>query len=137
MSRGPENTFIASVHRHLPEGLYHMKNHNQYNGGIADVWYSGKRRDLWVEYKYLELPKRASTLIDLVAGRNPPLSHLQQEWLDARSREGRNVWVVVGTKSGGVVYPDRSWNDACTAEEFAQDLKSRKEIAAMIASFVT
>lgn len=114
-----------------------MKNHNQYNGGIADVWYSGTRRDLWVEYKYIELPKRASTPIDLVGGRSPLLSHLQQEWLNARSHEGRNVWVVVGTKSGGVVYPDRTWNDVRTAEEFAQHLKSRKEIAAMITRFVT
>ena len=35
MSKGPENTFIGSVHKHLPAGLYHMKNHNAYVGGIA------------------------------------------------------------------------------------------------------
>lgn len=137
MSRGPENTFIASVHRHLPEGLYWMKNHNQYNGGIADCWYSGTRRDLWIEYKFIELPKRASTLIDLVAGRNPPLSHLQQEWLDARSREGRNIWVVVGSKSGGVIYSDRSWVTPLSAEQYAQRLLSRKDLAQAIARFVS
>ena len=54
MSQGPENAFIASIHRHLPspETLYRMKNHNEYNGGIADCWYSGKR-DLWIEYKFI------------------------------------------------------------------------------------
>lgn len=108
---GPENTFIASVHRHLPKELYILKNHNQYNGGIADVWYSGKR-DLWVEYKFIVVPKRDDTLVDLVGGKNPPISYLQQDWLGKRHDEGRNVGVIVGSKDGGVWFPGISW--ACT-----------------------
>lgn len=93
MAKQPEGTFIASVHKHLPEGLYRQKNHNPYNGGIADVWYSGER-DLWVEYKFLVLPKRDTTVIDLVGGKEPSISRLQQEWLHSRHCEGRNVGVI-------------------------------------------
>jgi len=130
MSRGPENTFIASVHRHLPVDFYWMKNHNQYNSGIADCWYSGHRADLWIEYKFLELPKRADTLIDLVGGKNPPLSKLQQQWLWSRAAEGRNVHVVVGCKAGGVVYTTpEAWVQPLTAEAFSMHIRDRKSIA--------
>ena len=61
MSRGPENNFISSVHKHLPMKLYRMKNNNPYNGGIADVWYSGSKADLWIEYKFVKLPARDTT----------------------------------------------------------------------------
>lgn len=132
MSKGPENTFIASVHHHLANGLYQMKNHNQYNGGIADVWYSGKRADLWVEYKFIIIPTRPDTAISLVAGKNPPLSHLQQDWLKRRHAEGRNVGVIVGSKEGGIWLPGTTWDTTLTASSFRAALKSRKELAQLI-----
>ena len=42
MSKGPENTFIASIHRCLPRSVYTLKNHNQYNGGIAGAGLLGR-----------------------------------------------------------------------------------------------
>lgn len=133
MSRGPENTFIASVHRHLPVDFYSMKNHNQYNGGIADCWYSGHRADLWVEYKFIALPKWADTLIDLCGGKNPPLSKLQQKWLWGRSLEGRNVWVIVGCKEGGAVFTHPEvWSEPIQAGRFRQFVVDRKTIAEYI-----
>ena len=134
MARGPENTFIGSVHKHLPPSLYRVKNHNEYNSGIADCWYSGKR-DLWIEYKFIEVPKRDTTLIDLVGGKNPMLSHLQQEWLKQRALEGRNVWVIVGCKEGGVFYRERTWETPVTADDFRAEIQSRKDLAAEIANF--
>lgn len=127
----PENTFIAAVHRHLPVGLYHMKNHNIYNGGIADVWYSGSRADLWVEYKFIVIPKRPDTLIKI------ELSELQKNWLKTRFAEGRSVAVVVGSKDGGVLYNDDSWGKNITADDFRKDVKSRAALAQTIASFCT
>lgn len=135
MSRGPENTFIASVHRHLPANVYSMKNHNQYNGGIADCWYSGASADLWIEYKFITVPKRADTLIDLCGGPNPPLSRLQQEWLRDRHREGRNVWVVVGCKTGGVVYQDLLWETPVLQKTFLPHVLGRMALAAHISDF--
>ncbi|NQW81319.1 MAG: hypothetical protein HQ445_09115 [Polaromonas sp.] len=128
----PENTFIASVHRHLPAGLYRMKNHNQFNGGIADVWYSGSKKDLWVEYKFLTIPKRDSTVVDVRSGKTPSLSPLQQGWLRARHAEGRSVGVIVGTKDGGVWFPGTVWDAALNAAEFRERLLSRSALACMI-----
>lgn len=128
----PENTFIASVHRYLPSGIYRMKNHNQYNGGIPDVWYSGSSADLWVEYKFIEIPKRDETIIDLTSGKNPTLSQLQQEWLTSRHAEGRNVAVVVGSKLGGVWLPNLDWGCKLTACAFCNKVIPRNELAEII-----
>jgi hypothetical protein len=137
---GPENTFIQAVHRHLPpEGeVYRMKNHNQYNGGIADCWYSAKL-DLWIEWKFIVVPKRDDTVIDLhyhAPKSQPIMSALQREWLKERHREGRNIWVGIGSKDGGVILRDLDWESPLTAKQFRNLLQSRKEVAAEIAAFV-
>lgn len=133
----PENTFIASIHRHLPpvSEVYRMKNHNEYVAGVADVWYDA-RRDLWVEYKFLVLPKRPGTVIDLVNGKDPPISALQRDWLLERHRNGRNVWVIVGCKEGGVVYRNTTWELPLTTAQFKEQLRSRAEVAGYLASFL-
>lgn len=137
MSSKPENTFIASVHRHLPTDLYRMKNHNPYNSGIADCWYSGTAADLWVEYKFLVLPKRPTTVIDLISGDNPAISHLQQEWLRGRHEEGRQVGVIVGCKDGGVWFPGQTWDTTYTMEQFRSRLLPRKELATLVFDLVS
>lgn len=119
----PENTFIGSVHRHLPVDIYHMKNHNQYNGGIPDVWYSGPAGDLWVEYKFVVIPKRPETIVKV------ELSELQKDWLSSRHREGRNVAVVVGSKEGGVWFDGLEWTHGCSAGDFRKQLVSRNDLA--------
>lgn len=126
MAKGPENTFIASVHRLLPEGLYWMKNHNEYNGGIADVWYSGQKADLWVEYKFVKVPVRDTTVIAL------GLSELQKDWLECRYGEGRNVAVIVGSQLGGVWLPGVSWGGEINAKKFRSLVRPRSEIAQLI-----
>lgn len=101
MAAKPETTFTASVHRHLPplSELYREKMANPYRGGTPDYWYSAKR-DLWVEWKYIVLPKRDGTLVDV----GSELSPLQQLWIDSRRREGRDVWVIAGSKDGGIIF---------------------------------
>lgn len=131
MSQGPETTFIGSIHRHLPVGLYRMKNHNQFNGGIADCWYSGKR-DLWVEYKFLVVPKRDATQIDLRHPNGKMLSPLQQDWLRERHLEGRNIAVIVGCKEGGAIFQNLEWEVPLTTKQFRERLVSRKDVAAWI-----
>lgn len=135
MSTKPETTFIASVHKHLPRDLYSMKNHNVYNGGIADVWYDDVR-DMWIEYKFIVIPKRDTTVIDLVGGKDPTISVLQQNWLRDRHENGRQVAVVVGCKEGGVWFSGTSWDFTWTTEEFKRRLRTRKEIAQIITELV-
>lgn len=125
----PENTFISSVHRHLPKGLYYMKNHNEYVGGIADCWYSGSAADLWVEYKFIDEPKRPDTVVDLISGKYPKISALQQDWLEGRHAEGRKIGVIVGTQRGGVWYPGMSWQTAVVAKKFSSQVVDRAQLA--------
>lgn len=131
MAAKPETTFIASVHKHLPPTLYRVKNNNEYTAGIADVWYSGVR-DLWVEYKFIVVPKRPDTVIDLITGKNPAISHLQQEWLRSRHEEGRSVGVIVGSKDGGVWFPGLTWDATYPAKKFLSLLQTRKDLAGTI-----
>lgn len=126
MSRGPENTFIASVHKHLAPAVYSMKNHNEYNGGIADVWYDGPQCDLWVEYKFIAVPKRDDTIVKI------DLSELQKSWLHDRHKNGRNVAVIVGCKDGGVWSPGMSWDVPLTAKQFREELCTRQQLARLI-----
>ena len=136
MATKPETTFTGSVHKHLPpmDELYRMKNSNQYNAGIADVWYSGNR-DLWVEYKFITLPKRPETPIH-ISGKSALLSPLQTEWLTARHHEGRNVAVIVGCKEGGVIFPGVSWNGYLSTEWFRKQIISRADLARRIQELV-
>lgn len=131
----PETTFYTSVHRHLPsiDDLYRVKMSNDYVAGIPDVWYSGKKADLWVEWKFIKVPVRDDTVIDLCGGKKPPLSALQQDWLRCRYEEGRNVCVIVGCEAGGVVMISPfEWETPIQAVQFRRALWSRKEIAAWI-----
>lgn len=106
MASKPETTYTKAVNRLLPKALHAEKMNNPFRGGTADYWYSGSTDDLWVEYKWLaRLPKKE---FDLTAGKEPPLSGLQQKWLRERHDEGRNVAVVIGCPTGGMIlrYPD-------------------------------
>lgn len=141
MARKPENTFTDSVHRHLPPvtDLWREKMANPYRSGTADYWYSGrgkKSRDLWVEWKFITLPKRPTTVIDLVNGRDPPISPLQRSWLRDRYLEGRNVRVIVGSTAGGVIFKDMEWEEPLTMLEFQERALPRASIARFIEDFV-
>lgn len=129
MSAKQETTFIGGVHKKLPPGRrdpYWMKNSNTYTAGIWDVWYSGTAADLWVEYKFIEVPKRGNTLI------LPALSELQLEWGRQRRNEGRNVAVIVGCKEGGVIFENLEWESELSASAFKVLIRSREEIAGWI-----
>lgn len=135
----PENQFISSVHRHLPDTrkLHREGMANPYRGGTADCWYSGRGKgsqDLWIEWKYVpKIPARTTTTVDLL---KDYLSPLQAEWCRDRFDEGRNVWVGVGCPDGGFFLCSPSaWETPISAEDFRGLLISRKELAAQIAAF--
>lgn len=107
-----------------------MKNHNQYNAGIPDVWYSGPAGDLWIEYKFVALPKRDETMV------TPELSDLQKDWLRKRVGEGRKLGVIVGTKDGGVWFPNLAWENPLKTVEFRKLIMSRSDLAEVITELV-
>ena len=121
--RKPETTYRLSVEKHLPRHLHREKMANPYRGGTADSWYSGPKKDLWVEYKYLRtIPQRRSTI-------EVGLTAMQSRWLTMRRAEGRSVAVVLGTPGGGIVITDGSWE---TPIPIRSQLFDRKQIAAWI-----
>lgn len=122
MPAKPETQYIARLHRRLPKSIYHLKNHNPYAGGVPDVWYSGDKGDLWVEYKYVDpLPKRVPIRI---SGEKGLLSALQLDWLDKRYKEGRKLAVIIGCKQGGVVLENRLWHGELGFDDFCALIQS-------------
>jgi hypothetical protein len=116
----PENQFITGIHKYLPPTIYRMKNNNAYTAGIPDVWYSGTKADLWVEYKFVpRVPQRDVVL--------PDLSLLQKYWLRERHHEGRNVAVIVGCPAGGVILEDMTWERE--VEGFSRLILPRPDLA--------
>lgn len=134
MARKPESQFITSVHKHLPaSSIYKMKNHNPYVGGIADCWYSGNplgaKKDLWIEYKFIPIGVPRAQVA-------PALTRQQLNWLQNRHSEGRNIWVVVGCKGGGVILTTpEEFEHGLSAFEFMDRLKDRQAIAQAILDF--
>lgn len=124
----PENRFIGSVHRYLPR-TYAEKMNNPWRAGTADVWYSGDRGDLWVEYKFIERIPRSAEIL-------PDLTPRQKRWLNNRFDEGRNVAVVLGTPTGGVIYRNKEWMRPLDHVTFAGLIVPRDEIARWIYSQV-
>lgn len=101
----PETNFRRRIERRLPRALHREKMANPYLGGTADAWYSGKKGDLWIEYKFLSsVPQRG-----IITAKRLGLTPLQLEWLNGRYEEGRNVAVVVGIPGGGIILRDLLW----------------------------
>ena len=103
-----------------------MKINMPFIGGLPDVWYSGDKDDLWVEYKFLVVPKRDDSPIHI------DLSPLQQRWLGYRFLEGRNVAVIAGCKEGGVFMRGMEWEQTWSTGQFKALIVPRAELAAQI-----
>lgn len=88
--------------------------------------------DLWVEAKfYNKLPKT----IDMISGKHPKISKLQQQWLEDRHKEGRRVAVVVGSPYGSVVFPALEWKTPLPKDAFlekAAKLRHPRDVAGWI-----
>ncbi|WP_075881495.1 hypothetical protein [Vreelandella massiliensis] len=128
-----EHGFIRSVHRKLPAGIYRWKINDNFEGGVADAYYSGNKGDLWIEYKYLKaLPKRGSTPI------RTTLSAQQQLWLADRYREGRRVALVIGSSTGCLVLttPDE-WNRDLTRDDFIRNAIEKTRLVSYIVETTT
>jgi hypothetical protein len=120
----PETRFYSAVHKLLPSKIHREKMHNTFRGGTPDVWYSGNRDDLWVEYKWLaNLPKRVPVRTDKL------LSPLQIRWLRKRYEEGRNVVVILGSPQGAWVFESLSWEAPLSPDEIRAANLSKQNVA--------
>lgn len=128
-----EHGFIRAVHRKLPPAIYRWKINDNFEGGVADAYYSCNGGDLWIEYKYLPaLPKRPDTAI------RTSLNARQKHWLDQRHAEGRRVAVVIGAPEGSAVLtsPDQ-WHAPLTRDDFIRIAIDRAGLIAYIVEATT
>lgn len=89
-----ETSFIRSIHKKLPKEVYTWKVNANFVAGIADAWYCGSGGgSLWIEYKFLALPVRGSSLI------RPAPNDNQRDWLIDRASQGQRTALVVGVDS--------------------------------------
>lgn len=104
-----EHGFIRKIHGKLDKRVYAWKIHDSYQGGVADCYYDGTGGAyLWAEYKYIALPKRGTTIINV----HDALSALQQEWHTERVAHGINTCVIVGLSSTqGLILKGLEWQD--------------------------
>ena len=131
MAAKPETNFSNALRAALPEGVYSMKNNNDYTSGVPDVWFSGTKGDLWVEFKFVsklpqKVPLRPYEL----------LTSLQEKWLRERYEEGRNVAVIIGCKRDrhleGFLLRDLAWEKDIQPNEFNALILSKSELVAFI-----
>ena len=129
-----ESGYTADVRNLLlPMGVYPLKLSLPYTAGVADSWYDGVFGDLWVEWKYYAtLPK----VINLVSGKKPKLSKLQQDWLLERVQRGRNVAVIVASRWGGVIMRYPTWTLPMPRQTFLEQAASKHELAQRICDMV-
>jgi len=111
-----EHGFIKAVHRKLPPNLYRWKIHDTYTGGVPDAMYAGPAGTLFVEYKYVNLPKRTSTRI------KTGLSALQLAWLDMMCDYKVVVAVIIGSKEGTIVLTKKNWHKPLYRPDFCHGL---------------
>lgn len=87
-----ESERISSIHKYISNDVLVWKIHDSYHRGIADAYYSGKKQDLWIEYKSQIMTKKRRL--------TPRLSSLQRVWLRRQYELGRQVWVIILTDVG-------------------------------------
>ena len=118
----PERRFRQSVTKHLKD-IYVWSINDSWHAGIPDHYYSGTGGDLWAEYKYF--PTDRATFDLTKPEKTPKLTRQQQHWLNTRYDEGRNVWVIVGMPTGGVILENKEWMGPISVEH----LLTRQELA--------
>lgn len=123
-----EHSFIRSIHNKLPCDVYVWKINDNFQGGVADAYYSRiLGGDMWIEYKYLKaLPKRQDTIVQF------GLSELQKEWLNGRILDGRTVSVIVGSPNGALILTEGAWNNPITACDFKRNAVETSAVVAYI-----
>ena len=125
-----EHAYIRSIHKLLPVtkgDLLIWKIADRYTGGIPDVYYSGTRAPLWVEYKYIpKLPKRDGTRMPV------SVSPIQQLHLTAEQARGVNVALIIGCEDYNVIVTDDFMDFEIFTEQFKILSRSKREVAEWI-----
>lgn len=106
------------------------KIHDTYTGGVPDAWYAGPAGTLFVEYKYVSLPKKSTTQIKI------GLSEQQRLFLNRLIEYDLACAVIVAHENGAAIFSPAEVDVGFTKESFSTPL-SVPEIADWITDSVT
>ena len=125
-----EHSFVKAVHRHLPKDLIRWKIRDTFTGGVPDAYYCGPSSSLFVEYKFIKLPKRPDTIVKL------NLSALQLEFLGKLNDFNQPVAVIAGFISKNNIFSlyldAKAWTTNWGQEYYMENAISTKETATKI-----
>lgn len=120
----PERRFRQSITKHFKgKDLYVWAINDSWHAGVPDHYYSGEKSDMWAEYKYFPTDRDKFDLRR--PAKTPKLTRIQQHWLNDQYDRGRNVCVIVGMPSGGVILNNKDWMKPVTVHA----LWTREQIA--------
>lgn len=128
-----ESAKITNVHKYLPKDIINWKIAGGYYGanGIPDALYIGPNRALLIEYKNIQLPKRASTVI------TPSLTALQKTSLGKLYNLCFACGVIIFTNGGTIIMKTpREWENGVKLEDVTL-ISSYKEVADIITGAIT
>jgi len=127
-----EHSFVKAVHRHLPKDLIRWKIRDTFTGGVPDAYYCGPSSSLFVEYKFIKLPKRPDTIVKL------NLSALQLEFLGKLNDFNQPVAVIAGFISKNNIFSiflsDAVWTKPLSVAYYSENKISVANIAQRIST---
>ena len=106
------------------------KIHDTYTGGVPDAWYAGPAGTLFVEYKYVLLPKKSTTRIKV------GLSAQQRLFLNRLIEYHLPCVIIVAHQTGAAIFSPTEVDNGLLKESFSTPL-SVSEIADWITGSVT
>jgi len=133
-----ESYYSADIVKRLKkhEGIFAWKIHDNYAGGVPDIFVEGKVRDIFIEAKSIKLPVKHDTVIKLRGGKY--LSDLQQEWGKRRHAKREKGWFLLCYIPEGFVLLD--WFDLdrnLTKQHFLDMLMTRDKVIQEIITLVS
>lgn len=114
-----ETSFIKSIHNKLPKDIYKWKIRDTYTSGIPDAMYAGPAGFLFIEYKYIKIPKRSNTEVQT------GLSELQKAWLTRMASYNLLVFVVIGSDLNHVILKN-NWHRKLLGTHFINGLTTQE-----------
>lgn len=122
-----EHSFVKAIHRRLSDEVFTWKINDNYAGGVPDAWYCGSSGGhLFVEYKYVKLPARATTTL------SSSLSALQLSWLLDKQLRGVPTALIIGAEDKAIIIADYSCVGSITKADFEKQAVSFDGVANFI-----
>lgn len=130
-----ESDYWSKLRKAIAGRIYTWKIQASYVKGVPDWWTSGIHQDLWVENKRIVGDGEPPAILDLTDHKKYLTLH-QQDWLQRRHDEGRNVGVVVFSRSGHIFLPGLRFKEKVSKLDFLEKAMTYKDLAEHLIAIV-